>query len=134
MYGILAGTWYFAPGSKSNSDRSTGGLIPPYRSLRRKYNIIYYHLLTSSRICTIGNVKTWIPKLFRNYLYAKSSLKIYLQRTIKLDNKLLNSFTKKYDIRSPYSNDAINYVKIGLILPIRIWTIQIWHENKYKSV
>lgn len=36
MYGILAGTWYFAPGSKSNSDRSTGGLIPPYRSLWRK--------------------------------------------------------------------------------------------------
>lgn len=33
MYGILAGIWNFAPGSKSISDRSTGGLIPPYFSL-----------------------------------------------------------------------------------------------------
>lgn len=37
MYGILAGIWNFAPGSKSISERSTGGLMPPYRSL--KYSI-----------------------------------------------------------------------------------------------
>lgn len=35
MYGIFAGIWNLAPGSKSISDRSTGGLMPPYRSLKK---------------------------------------------------------------------------------------------------
>lgn len=35
MYGILAGMWNFDAGSKSISDLRTGGLIPPYRSLKK---------------------------------------------------------------------------------------------------
>lgn len=34
MYGILAGIWNLLAGSKSISDLKTGGLIPPYRSLK----------------------------------------------------------------------------------------------------
>lgn len=34
MYGMLAGMWYFAPGSKSISDLSSGGFIPPNCSLK----------------------------------------------------------------------------------------------------
>ncbi len=33
MYGVFAGTWYLAPGSKSASLRATGGATPWY--LRR---------------------------------------------------------------------------------------------------
>lgn len=33
---MLAGMWYLDPGSKSISDRSTGGLIPEYCSLFNK--------------------------------------------------------------------------------------------------
>lgn len=34
MYGVLAGMWYLAPGSKSSSDLSTGGDTPWYRHLK----------------------------------------------------------------------------------------------------
>lgn len=35
MYGIFAGIWNLLAGSKSISDLKTGGLIPPYRSLKK---------------------------------------------------------------------------------------------------
>lgn len=34
MYGIFAGIWYFAPTSKSISERKTGGFMPEYFSLQ----------------------------------------------------------------------------------------------------
>lgn len=36
MYGTLAGMWYLAPGSKSSSERNTGGFIPEYCSLQNE--------------------------------------------------------------------------------------------------
>lgn len=39
MYGTLAGMWNLEPGSKSYSDRNTGGLMPPYFSLERKLEL-----------------------------------------------------------------------------------------------
>lgn len=41
IYGIFAGTWYFDPGSKSSSDLKTGGLIPPYFSLKIRFVFIF---------------------------------------------------------------------------------------------
>lgn len=34
MYGVFPGMWYFAPGSKSSSVRTTGGDIPWYPHLK----------------------------------------------------------------------------------------------------
>lgn len=38
MYGIFAGIWYLAAGSKSLSERKNGGFIPEYFSLKIKFD------------------------------------------------------------------------------------------------
>ena len=47
MYGMLAGTWYLEPGSKSISDRRTGGLTPLRRSLEKESYHKYCRLIIS---------------------------------------------------------------------------------------
>src|SRR5262245_33643992 len=42
MYGVLAGTWYFAPGSNSASVRGVGGASPWY--LRRRSHHAWLYL------------------------------------------------------------------------------------------
>src|SRR5271163_3094307 len=41
MYGTFAAIWYFAPGSKSASERSSGGAIPSY-SRRKSHHALLY--------------------------------------------------------------------------------------------
>src|SRR5215510_973225 len=41
VYGVLPGMWYLAPGSKSSSLRSTGGLTPWYLRRRSHQALLY---------------------------------------------------------------------------------------------
>ena len=41
MYGVLAGTWYFAPGSKFSSPRALTGATPWYLALSSHQALLY---------------------------------------------------------------------------------------------
>src|SRR3546814_18657280 len=41
VYGVLAGTWYLAPGSKNSSPRGSTGATPWYSALSCQHAVLY---------------------------------------------------------------------------------------------